>query len=184
MPLEHRERLEPRARLGDRTCGPIRIDRTRRSGGPQGPSRTRGSDRTARPHRRRWSAGTHGAAGTNGTGFAFRNAFDANASYAVNDVVNYNGSTYVAIATNAGPANPTPDTNPDDWSVMAQQGPRAGRCRRTARRDRKHGINRSDGNARSDRRGRSARARRSRGHQRDQLHLSQRVRSQRDLFHQ
>jgi hypothetical protein len=37
-------------------------------------------------------------------------------------VVTYNGSSYVAIAASSGPSNPTPDTNPGAWSIMAQQG--------------------------------------------------------------
>ncbi len=65
--------------------------------------------------------GPQGPAGTNGTGFNFRNAFDPTATYAVNDVCTYNGSTYVAIAAN-GPSSQTPDQNPTAWSVMAQQG--------------------------------------------------------------
>jgi hypothetical protein len=65
--------------------------------------------------------GLQGPAGTNGTGFNFRNAFDPTATYAVNDVVTYSGSTYVAIATN-GPGSQTPDQNSSAWSVMAQQG--------------------------------------------------------------
>jgi collagen type VII alpha len=66
--------------------------------------------------------GTTGAAGTNGSGFNFLNAFNATTSYAVDDVATFNGSTYVAIVANAGPSNPTPDTNPSAWSVMAQAG--------------------------------------------------------------
>jgi len=65
--------------------------------------------------------GPQGPAGINGTGFNFRNAFATSATYAVNDVATYNGSTYVAIAAN-GPSSQTPDQNPSTWSVMAQQG--------------------------------------------------------------
>jgi hypothetical protein len=65
--------------------------------------------------------GPQGPAGTNGTGFNFRNTFATSATYAVNDVATYNGSTYVAIAAN-GPSSQTPDQNPSAWSVMAQQG--------------------------------------------------------------
>jgi hypothetical protein len=68
------------------------------------------------------ATGPTGPQGAPGTGFSFRNAFDPSASYAVNDVTTYNGSTYVAISANSGPANPTPDQNPAGWSVMAQQG--------------------------------------------------------------
>ena len=66
--------------------------------------------------------GPAGVAGTNGSGFDLRNAFDASASYAIDDVVTYNGSTYVAIAASTGPNNPTPNTNASVWSVMAQEG--------------------------------------------------------------
>jgi hypothetical protein len=40
----------------------------------------------------------------------------------VDDVVTFNGSTYVAIAANTGPSNPTPNLNASAWSVMALQG--------------------------------------------------------------
>jgi hypothetical protein len=67
------------------------------------------------------ATGAQGPAGTNGLGFNFRNAFDSGTSYVVNDVVSYNGSSYVAIAPNQPPNNPTPDQNPA-WSLMAQSG--------------------------------------------------------------
>jgi hypothetical protein len=64
--------------------------------------------------------GVAGPQGAAGTGFNFRAAFDNTASYAANDVVSYNGSSYVAKnATN--PGDPAPDSNPN-WSLMAQQG--------------------------------------------------------------
>jgi Collagen triple helix repeat (20 copies) len=66
--------------------------------------------------------GPAGVAGTNGSGFDFRNTFDVSASYAINDVTTFNGSTYVAIAASSGPNNPTPDMNASLWSVMAQEG--------------------------------------------------------------
>jgi hypothetical protein len=56
-----------------------------------------------------------------GAGFNFRNAFDPAATYAVNDVVTYSGSTYVANAAN-GPNPLTPDANPSAWVVIAAQG--------------------------------------------------------------
>ena len=67
-------------------------------------------------------AGVNGNNGTNGSGFNFRNAFDPSASYAVDDVATYNGSTYIAIAVNQGPNNPTPDLNSAAWSLMALEG--------------------------------------------------------------
>jgi N-acetylneuraminic acid mutarotase len=68
------------------------------------------------------AAGPAGPAGANGTGFNFRNAFDNSASYAVNDVVTFQGASYVATTANQGPNNPTPDQNSSAWSVMAAQG--------------------------------------------------------------
>ena len=87
--------------------------------GPPGPPGPQGSTGLQGPT---GPPGTPGAAGSNGTGFAFRNTFDPSATYAVNDVVSYSGTSYVAITTSAGPNNPTPDNNNEAWSVMAQQG--------------------------------------------------------------
>ena len=66
--------------------------------------------------------GPQGLQGANGIGFNFRNTFDNSASYVMNDVVTYSGSTYVAVTANQGPDNLTPDQNPTVWSLMAQQG--------------------------------------------------------------
>jgi hypothetical protein len=96
--------------------------------GPPGPAGATGATGAIGPQGLQGAAGPTGpqgptgVAGTNGSGFDFRNAFDATASYAINDVVTYNGSTYVAIAASAGPNNPTPNTNASGWSVMAQEG--------------------------------------------------------------
>ena len=92
------------------------------SAGPQGPQGPQGIQGFTGPGGPQGPAGAAGAAGTNGSGFDFRNAFDPNATYAVDDVVTYNGSTYAAIAASAGPNNPTPDTNSSAWSVLAQEG--------------------------------------------------------------
>jgi hypothetical protein len=64
--------------------------------------------------------GVAGPQGAAGTGFNFRAAFDNTASYAANDVVSYNGSSYVAkVATN--PGDPAPGSN-SNWNLMSQQG--------------------------------------------------------------
>jgi len=68
------------------------------------------------------AAGPAGPAGPNGTGFDFRNAYDNSASYAVNDVVTFQGASYVATTANQGPNNPTPDQNSSAWSVLAAPG--------------------------------------------------------------
>src|SRR3984893_13811180 len=104
--------------------GPQGINGATGAMGPQGPKRdtgasgaTGGTGATGTAG----AAGPQGPAGTNGTGFNFRNAFDPTAVYAVNDVVAYNGSTYVANTVN-GPNTLTPDTNPSAWAVMAAAG--------------------------------------------------------------
>jgi hypothetical protein len=66
--------------------------------------------------------GIPGTNGTNATSFNFRNVFDSGADYQVNDVVAFDGSSYIAIAVNAGPNNPTPDANASAWSLLAQAG--------------------------------------------------------------
>lgn len=95
--------------------GPIGLTGATGPQGPQGATGLMGLTGAQGPQ------GPQGPAGTNGTGFDFRNAFATSDTYAVNDVVTYNGSTYVAIAAN-GPSSQTPDQNPTAWSVMAQQG--------------------------------------------------------------
>jgi hypothetical protein len=87
--------------------------------GPQGSTGATGLPGSTGPQ---GPQGPQGTTGTNGTGFTFRNAFDNSATYAVNDVVTFGGSTYVAIAANHGPSNPTPDGNTSAWTLMAQQG--------------------------------------------------------------
>ncbi len=77
--------------------------------GPQGAAGTNGTN------------GMNGINGTNGTGFNFRNAFDPTATYAINDVATYGGSTYLANAAN-GPNPLTPDANTSAWVLLAQQG--------------------------------------------------------------
>ena len=95
------------------TSHPPELDIVFTGTGPQGPQGPQGP---AGPQ------GTSGAPGLNGQGFNFVGAFNPASAYNVYDVVTYNGSSYVAIVPSSGPSNPTPDTNPTDWSVMAQQG--------------------------------------------------------------
>src|SRR3974390_820162 len=90
--------------------GPNGLSGSQGPAGPQGPAGSNGLQ------------GPAGTAGTNGVSFNFRSAFSNAATYAVNDVVTYSGSTYIAIAANQGPNNTTPDQNSAAWSLMAQQG--------------------------------------------------------------
>ena len=68
------------------------------------------------------ATGPQGPAGTNGTSFNFRGSFDPTATYAINDVTTFSGSTYIATQSSHGPNNPTPDSNPNSWKLMAAQG--------------------------------------------------------------
>src|SRR5450631_3307456 len=91
--------------------------------GPQGLTGAKGDTGSAGTMGPIGLVGPQGPAGTNGTngaGFTFRNAFSSSTAYATNDVVTFNGSTYVAIEAN-GPSNSNPDVNPA-WTLMAQQG--------------------------------------------------------------
>src|SRR5580700_9146077 len=101
--------------------GPMGLTGATGAQGPAGPQGPQGLAGAQGPQGVAGPTGPQGAAGTNGVGFNFRTAFDPNATYAVNDVVTYNGSSYVAIAAN-GPNTQTPDQNTSAWSVMAQQG--------------------------------------------------------------
>src|SRR5579864_9228209 len=95
--------------------GPIGLTGATGATGSQGPVGLTGAQGAT------GAAGAQGPAGANGTGFNFRNAFDPTATYAINDVVTYSGSTYLANVAN-GPNTLTPDANTSAWVVMAQQG--------------------------------------------------------------
>jgi Collagen triple helix repeat (20 copies)/IPT/TIG domain len=90
--------------------------------GPAGATGPRGIAGAAGAPGAPGASGAQGPAGTNGTGFTFLNAFDAYATYAANNVVTYNGSSYIAVVPNGpNPMGPTPDNNPS-WSPMAMAG--------------------------------------------------------------
>jgi len=57
------------------------------------------------------ATGPQGPAGTNGTSFIFRGEFSNDVTYAINDVVSYNGSSYIATIANQG--EDAPGTNAD-----------------------------------------------------------------------
>lgn len=88
--------------------------------GPQGPAGSQGLQGQTGAMGPIGVQGPEGATGTNGTGFNFTGPFSNSTSYNVNDVAAYNGSTYVSTVANQGAG--TPDSNPTDWTLMAQQG--------------------------------------------------------------
>ncbi|HEY6491384.1 MAG TPA: IPT/TIG domain-containing protein [Terracidiphilus sp.] len=93
--------------------------------GPQGPaglSGATGATGATGPRGLTGAPGAPGPAGTNGTSFIFLDAYNPYATYAADNVVTYNGSSYIAIVPNGpNPNGPTPDQNPS-WSLMAAGG--------------------------------------------------------------
>jgi len=66
------------------------------------------------------ATGATGSTGANGlAGINFRNAWNAQANYAVNDAVTYGGSTYLAVAAGM---NAEPDATPQSWALLAAAG--------------------------------------------------------------
>jgi hypothetical protein len=93
--------------------------------GPQGPaglSGATGATGAPGPRGLTGAPGAPGPAGANGTSFIFLDAYNPYATYAADNVVTYNGSSYIAIVANGpNPNGPTPDQNPS-WSLMAAAG--------------------------------------------------------------
>lgn len=90
--------------------------------GPAGPAGATGATGATGPRGLTGAPGAPGPEGANGTSFVFLDAYNPNATYAANNVVTYNGSSYIAFVANGpSPSGPTPDKNPD-WAVMAAGG--------------------------------------------------------------
>lgn len=67
-----------------------------------------------------WSVlAAQGSTGTSGTSFTYKGTWSSATTYTARDVVTYNGSSYVAIASGS---NKTPDTQTSFWSLMAAAG--------------------------------------------------------------
>ncbi len=101
--------------------------------GPAGPQGLTGSTGPAGATGAIGPAGPIGATGPQGpqgpqgpigpgVGFTYMGAFSPSATYAINDAVTYNGSSYVSIAASQGPNNPTPNLNSAAWSLIASAG--------------------------------------------------------------
>jgi hypothetical protein len=78
--------------------------------GPQGVTGAAGAD---------GATGAQGPAGAAGPPASFQGTWLVGSSYAVGSVVGFGGSSYVAIAANAGRE---PDLSPTFWAVLAQAG--------------------------------------------------------------
>ena len=84
--------------------------------GSQGTAGTNGSQGTTGTN---GSQGTQGRQGTTGTGFNWRSNWSAFNEYYINDVVFYNGSSYIAIENNL---DLIPSFSPTHWSIISSQG--------------------------------------------------------------
>jgi hypothetical protein len=90
--------------------------------GAQGPPGVAGATGATGPRGLTGAPGAPGQQGANGTSFIFLDAYNPYATYAADNVVTYNGSSYIAIVANGpNPNGPTPDQNPS-WSRMAAAG--------------------------------------------------------------
>jgi len=76
--------------------------------GPQGPQGVPGAQ---------GSQGPVGPQGLQGDGVSYRGAYDASQTYVAHDVVVYDGSTYIAVASTSG----APDADPS-WTLFVAKG--------------------------------------------------------------
>jgi collagen triple helix repeat protein len=84
--------------------------------GPQGPEGATGPQGLAGPA---GATGATGPAGATGAGAIWRDAWDNATAYVVGDMVQFGGSSYIAVADNTGQQ---PDITPADWNLVAQAG--------------------------------------------------------------
>lgn len=84
--------------------------------GIQGPRGETGETGPAGP------AGPAGTNGTDGVGFTYLGDWTSGNSYARNDVVFYDGSTYVCKVTSIASSTTSPDNDTASWGLMAQGG--------------------------------------------------------------
>jgi hypothetical protein len=81
--------------------------------GPQGPQGPQGIQGIQGP------AGTNGTNGTDGVSFVWRGEWNSVDIYVENDVVEYEGSSYICVNGNS---SEEPTTYTSDWNLMAQKG--------------------------------------------------------------
>src|SRR5437868_5043214 len=88
--------------------------------GPQGPAGATGPQGPIGLTGPPGPQGSQGATGGTGpAGLTWRDAWNSSTAYAVNDAMNFNGSSYISIQPGT---NLEPDTNPSFWSLLSQQG--------------------------------------------------------------
>jgi hypothetical protein len=97
--------------------GPIGPVGTAGVAGPVGPA---GANGLPGPQGIQGPIGPAGAAGPAGAGMVYKNAYNAGTTYAANDAVTYNGSSYISLQ-NSNLAN-QPDVAPAFWELFAAAG--------------------------------------------------------------
>ena len=84
------------------------------SSGSTGTSGSSGTSGTA------GTAGSSGSSGSSGISMTFKGTYSAGTTYAANDVVYHNGSSYVSLL--GGNVGNTPNSSPSQWSLAALAG--------------------------------------------------------------
>jgi hypothetical protein len=89
--------------------------------GPKGDQGIQGNQGLVGPKGDLGPIGLTGDTGARGPqGLTWRNAYDSGATYAMDDAVSFNGSSYISLQ--GSNTNNQPDTSPTFWSLLAQQG--------------------------------------------------------------
>jgi hypothetical protein len=88
--------------------------------GPQGATGATGTNGIQGATGATGNNGLQGATGATGLGFTFQGTWDMFLTYSVNDVVEYNGSSYISLQN--GNHGVTPVGSPAYWALMAQAG--------------------------------------------------------------
>ena len=94
--------------------GSFRVNGVSISGGTSGSSGSSGTSGSS------GSSGTSGTSGSSGSGFNYYGTWSDTTTYIINDVITYNGQSYVSIQN--GNLNKQPSVQPAWWSVFSAAG--------------------------------------------------------------
>jgi hypothetical protein len=94
--------------------GSFKVNGVSISGGTSGSSGTSGTSGSS------GSSGTSGTSGSSGSGFNYYGTWSDTTTYIINDVITYNGQSYVSIQN--GNLNKQPSVQPAWWSVFSAAG--------------------------------------------------------------
>ena len=101
------------------TSGTSGVSGTSGTSGSSGTSGTRGTSGTSGVSGSSGTSGTSGVSGTNGIGFTFRGSWNNSYTYYINEVVEYQGSSYTVIGNSVGYP---PPNYPGYWALSAARG--------------------------------------------------------------